>query len=132
MGEPRGAPALGIIAARNKDEARDLEGEICAWLAARGVAVRDEATMHREGTAGLDALVVLGGDGLMMRSARMFPNVPLLGINFGHVGFLTLVERKGWQAALEATLAGQSRVQHSPTLATQVIRDGAVMAEGWV
>src|SRR5205809_6204675 len=107
MGEASGMRALGIIAARNKQEAQDLEVEVTAWLAQRTIAVRDEATMQREGTAGLDALVVLGGDGLMMRSARMFPNVPLLGINFGHVGFLTMVERKDWQSALTATLSGE-------------------------
>ena len=68
----------------------------------------------------------------MMRSARMFPNVPLLGINFGHVGFLTMVERKDWQTALAATLAGQGRIQRSPTLNTAVIRNGEVVASGWV
>lgn len=127
-----GVRALGIIAALNKPEAKDLEAEIGAWLAARDIPVRDEATMLRDGTDDLDALIVLGGDGLMMRTARVFPNVPLLGINFGHVGFLTMVERKDWPQAIEATLAGQHRIQTSPTLQTEVLRDGAVIAEGWV
>ena len=47
--------------------------------------------------------------------------MPLLGINFGHVGFLTMVERKNWQIALEATIAGRCRVQHGPTLDTQTL-----------
>lgn len=132
MSEAQGAQSLGIIAALNKPEAQELEAEVTAWLVERQVTVRDEATMLRDGTDGLDALVVLGGDGLMMRTARMFPNVPLLGINFGHVGFLTMVERKKWQQALEATLAGNCRIQTSPTLQAEVFRDGAVVAEGWV
>src|SRR4051812_5668243 len=132
MTDVRGAQTLGIIAALNKPEARELEAEVSGWLAEHRVPVRDEATMLRDGTAGIDALVVLGGDGLMMRSARMFPNIPLLGINFGHVGFLTMVERKNWRQAIEATLAGRSRIQTSPTLQAEVIRDNRVIAEGWV
>lgn len=129
MTEPQ---SLGIIAARNKPQAGELEREITAWLAARQVAVRDEATMLAVGTADLDALLVLGGDGLMMRSARTFPGVPLLGINFGHVGFLTMVERKDWQQAIAATLAGQCRIQRSPTLQVDLVRQGRTVAEGWV
>lgn len=132
MGEAGRARHVGIMAARNKPEARELEAEVAAWLVAQGVAVRDEATMLRDGTGGLDVLVVLGGDGLMMRAARIFPDVPLLGINFGHVGFLTMVERRDWQTALEATLAGRCRVQRGPTLHASVIRDGETVAQGWV
>ncbi len=132
MGQAQGAQALGIIAALNKPEAQDLEREIVPWLTERQIHCRDEATMLRQGCAGLDAIIVLGGDGLMMRSARMFPNVPLLGINFGHVGFLTMVERKDWRTALEAMLAGQHRVQHSPTLHVELIRAGATVSSGWV
>lgn len=132
MSAAQRAQKLGIIAALNKPQARELEAEIAPWLAAQGVHCRDEATMLREGFADLDAIVVLGGDGLMMRAARMFPDVPLLGINFGHVGFLTLVERKDWRAAIEATLAGDCRIQRSPTLQVDLIRDGTTVNAGWV
>lgn len=132
MDAMREARALGIIAALNKPQAGELEREIAPWLHERGIACRDEATMLRDGVAGLDALVVLGGDGLMMRAARMFPGVPLLGINFGHVGFLTMVERSDWQAALGALLAGRARVQQSPTLEAELLRDGATLRSDWV
>jgi NAD+ kinase len=132
MNTMREAQALGIIAALNKPQAQELEREIAPWLCERGIACLDEATMLREGVAGLDALVVLGGDGLMMRAARMFPGVPLLGINFGHVGFLTMVERRDWRTAITALLKGHARSQHSPTLQAELIRDGATIASGWV
>ena len=125
-------PKLGILAARNKPEAETLEREITTWIEQRGGTVRDEATMLRDGAGDLDALIVLGGDGLMMRSARMFPNLPLLGINFGHVGFLTMVERSQWRQALEAVLTGQYRVQRGPTLAATVLRAGKPLGEGGV
>ena len=132
MGAMREARSLGIIAALNKPQAQELEREIALWLGEREIACRDEATMLREGVAGLDALVVLGGDGLMMRAARMFPGVPLLGINFGHVGFLTMVERRDWRTAIGALLEGHARVQHSPTLEAELIRDGVTLTAGWV
>jgi len=132
MSEALWARNLGIMAARNKPEAQELESEITAWLIGRGVIVRDEVAMLRDGTAGLDVLVVLGGDGLMMRTARIFPDIPLLGINFGHVGFLTMVERRNWQAALEATITGRCRVQRGPTLTATLLRRGEVVAQGWV
>lgn len=125
-------PTLGIVAALNKPEAKPLEAEMTTWLTAQGAAVRDEATLARDGSNDVDALVVLGGDGLMMRCARMFPNLPLLGINFGHVGFLTMVERGKWQWALEAVLAGAYEVQRGPTLATTLVRAGESVDEGWV
>lgn len=132
MSDALWAKTIGIMAARNKPEAQELEEEITPWLAGRGVEVRDEESMLRDGTAGIDVLVVLGGDGLMMRTARIFPDIPLLGINFGHVGFLTMVERRDWQTALEATITGKCRVQRGPTLNASVVRDGETIAQGWV
>ena len=119
-----GSPGIGIIAARNKPEARALAEEIGRRLAGRGVAACDEETLVRAGGAGVELLVVLGGDGLMVRSARMFPGLPLLGINFGHVGFLTMVERTDWVPALERVLARDYRVQRGPTLQADLVRDG--------
>ncbi|MGN6810191.1 MAG: NAD(+)/NADH kinase [Thermomicrobiales bacterium] len=128
----RMATTIGIIAALNKPEAQELEAEISVWLDGRGLTVHNEAALGRHGTAGVDAIVVLGGDGLMMRCAHMFPDVPLLGINFGHVGFLTMVERKNWRFALEQVVAGNCRVQRGPTLETDLVRKDRTLAQGWV
>lgn len=125
-------PTIGIIAARNKPQAKALEEEMVVWLQGRGVATRNEARLLDEGTAGVDLLAVLGGDGMMMRSARMFPDLPLLGINFGHVGFLTMVERNDWRDALEHVLAGDYRVQRGPTLTAELRRDGVAIEQGLV
>lgn len=126
------APTIGIIAARNKLQARALEADMAAWLAGREIATRNEARLLEVGAGGVDLIVVLGGDGMMMRSARMFPDVPLLGINFGHVGFLTMVERNDWRDALEHVLAGDYRVQRGPTLTAELLRDGDTIEKGLV
>jgi NAD+ kinase len=77
-----------------------------------------------------DAIVVLGGDGLMMRAAKAYPGVPLLGINFGNVGFLALVERRDWEHAIDALMSGQFRVQEGATLQATLVRGDQQLPEG--
>lgn len=79
-------------------------------------------------TAAIDLLVTFGGDGTLLRGARLLGgrDVPILGVNFGRVGFLTSVPRDGARQALLAFAAGEHRL--SPrTLLTATIRgpDGA-------
>ncbi|OUD85052.1 Inorganic polyphosphate/ATP-NAD kinase [Clavibacter michiganensis subsp. michiganensis] len=47
-------------------------------------------------TADLEIVIVLGGDGTILRSAEIVrgTSVPLLGVNLGHVGFLAESERR--------------------------------------
>jgi NAD+ kinase len=67
----------------------------------------------------------------MMRMAHAFPSIPLLGINFGKVGFLALVERAQWPTVLEQLLAGRFRIQDGPTLSADLIRGGRSIGSGW-
>ena len=65
-----------------------------------------------------DLAVVLGGDGTMLRalagsSAR---GVPVIGVNFGRVGFLTSIAPDELEAGLRARFAGELRVVELPTL----------------
>jgi NAD+ kinase len=67
---------------------------------------------------GLDLLVVLGGDGTMLRALRatLGSGTPVLGINFGRVGFLTTVDGDQLDSALARALAGDFRVVDLCTL----------------
>lgn len=122
---------IGVIAAQSKDEAAALARDVDVWLSARGCVVVHEADLVPERLSQIDAIVVLGGDGLMMRSANAYPDVPLLGINFGKVGFLAMVERRDWQAALESLLAGQFTIEEGATLEGLIERDGEGIDQGW-
>jgi NAD+ kinase len=93
-----------------------------AWLKAAGVTVVSEAEMLAGTSA--DVLVTLGGDGLIMRMAHVFPGVPILGINVGKVGFLARIERDDWQRALGELVAQRYRIQDGPTLNATLTRDG--------
>ena len=115
----------------SKDEAEALGEEVQRWLVSKGVTVVLEQDLQSDELADIDAIVVLGGDGLMMRSANAYPDVPLLGINFGKVGFLALVERTHWMTAADALLAGEYVVEQSATLAATIQRQGATFEQGW-
>jgi NAD+ kinase len=67
---------------------------------------------------GLDLLVVLGGDGTMLRALRatLGSATPVFGINFGRVGFLTTVDGDELDSALARALAGDFRVVDLSTL----------------
>jgi NAD+ kinase len=122
---------LGIVAALSKPEAEALGATIAAWLREREHTPVPETRLNADGVADVDAIIVLGGDGLMMRAANAYPDVPLFGINFGKVGFLALVEQKDWETALGLFLEGKFEVETSSTLQADLYRDGNEYDQGW-
>jgi NAD+ kinase len=120
---------FAIVPARDKEEARSLVPAIDEWLQAHGCTTLTEEQLRAGAPA--DALIALGGDGLMMRMAHSFPGAPLLGINFGKVGFLAMVERAQWRTVLELVLAGRYSVLDGPTLSASIDRDGRRIDGGW-
>lgn len=120
--------SFAIIPAHDKPQAFELAQEIRRWLQDRDATVCSEEDLRDHVEA--DVMIVLGGDGLLMHMAHTFPGVPILGINFGTVGFLTLVERADWQEALDLVLAGEFETQDGPTLAVLVWREGTSVIDG--
>ena len=122
---------FGIIAALSKREANTLAETMAVWLREHDFEPVLEADLTALGTSDLEAVVVLGGDGLMMRSANVYPDVPLLGINFGKVGFLALVEQQDWRVAMEKLVSGDFTIETSSTLEANLLRQGATLPQGW-
>ena len=78
------------------------EESVAAELGYEGVSLKNLDT---------DLLLVLGGDGSVLRAVRMMnTQVPVLGINQGHVGFLTDLERDNPDADLQALLESSLRL----------------------
>jgi len=113
---------IGLIIAQSKHEAFGIADDVEAWLRTSGVTVVSESEMLAGASA--DMLITLGGDGLIMRMAHVFPGVPILGINVGKVGFLARIERDDWQRALSELVARRYRIQDGPTLNATLTRDG--------
>jgi NAD+ kinase len=70
------------------------------------------------GVGGADLAIVLGGDGTMLRALRRFlgTGVPVLGVNFGRVGFLAAMDADALEEGLARALAGDYRVFELPAL----------------
>jgi NAD+ kinase len=81
----------------------------------------------------IEAAVVLGGDGTMLRAAEVAHerDIPLLGVNLGHVGFLSEVERSKIADVFQAVINKSYVIDPRITLAYDVERDGKVVASGW-
>jgi NAD+ kinase len=121
----------GLVAARSKPEAATLGNQIVEWLESHGHEVVEETELNEHGYEGLEAIVVLGGDGLMMRAANAYPDIPILGINFGKVGFLALVEQQDWQVAMSSLVEGSYTIEENSTLEAVLHRGDRVLEQGW-
>ncbi|HZP73124.1 MAG TPA: NAD(+)/NADH kinase [Gaiellaceae bacterium] len=83
--------------------------------AERGVELVDES-------ADVDIAIVLGGDGTMLRALGRFlgTGVPVVGVNFGRVGFLTAIPAERLEADVSRVLAGEYRTVELSTLDVSV------------
>ena len=75
---------------------------------------------------GLDVACVFGGDGTMLHAARALAphGVPLLGVNIGHLGFLTIATTKEFDAAFGDVAAGRYEVEERAMLEARLVRAG--------
>ena len=100
---------------------RDRLGDAVARL--RAVAEREGVERVEEGPASdADLAVVLGGDGTMLRALAEYlgTDVPVIGVNFGRVGFLASIRSEQLEDGLTRAFAGDFRVYEMPTLDAQV------------
>ena len=104
---------VGVIYREHSDDAASLAQTLVARLSASGREVWSlPASEEREAQARLaavDLVVVLGGDGSLISAARLCApaGAPLLGVNFGRVGFLTELEPDEVDDKLALYLEGQ-------------------------
>ncbi len=73
-------------------------------------------------SAALDAIITFGGDGTLLRGARIVAgrDVPIMGINLGRVGFLTTAPDEAMEDALEALAGGKYEIESRRALATSI------------
>jgi NAD+ kinase len=137
---------VGIVAKRKLD-ASSVLAELAGWLHARQLEVvleTDTAAMagaagacatasRDELPAGCDLLVVLGGDGTFIgmadRIARAGADVPILGVNFGSLGFLTEITLPELYPSLESVLAGTATIDARMMLNARTLREGRPFAD---
>ena len=116
----------------------DEAARVAELLAARGheavvrLAPRDDwgrGPLRARGAPPPDLVVVLGGDGSILRTARWmaYDQVPALGVNLGTLGFLAGFSREDFAAALDEIAAGRFRLVEHLMFEAEIVRDGAVV-----
>lgn len=80
-----------------------------------------------------EIVVVFGGDGTILRGAEVSRtrNIPLLGVNVGHVGFMAEVERPTSAAIAESIVSKSYAVEDRMVLGYEISRGGKNIADGW-
>ena len=108
---------VGLVMHPRRDTA-DVGELVSDYLRGRGIEVVSATPVRPD----LDAVIVLGGDGLLMHTAVDYAQLesPLLGINLGHLGFLTAAEPQNALAATRALVAGEYRVERRMMLEAEV------------
>jgi NAD+ kinase len=133
---------IGIVLKPHQPEALNTICELVEWLAERGIKllggpeIERERIAHQTGCsieevptdklAGeVDLMLVLGGDGTMIATARMIGDhqVPVLGINYGGLGYLAEFRVAELYSALESILSGNYRLDTRVMLAVELRRD---------
>jgi NAD+ kinase len=82
---------------------------------------------------GCELLVVLGGDGTLLRGAEFAraSGVPMLGVNLGRVGFLAEAERDALDQVVERVVARDYEVEERMTVDVEVHRNGSLVHTDW-
>lgn len=125
----------------HKDRDLAVTGRICRFLRERGceaVVMTGErdgpgSRVSPAGLAEADCMLVLGGDGTILRAAREIKElqIPILGINLGTLGFMTEVEPGHIEDALTQVLAGEVSRQERMMLRAVVESGKGERAEQW-
>lgn len=138
---------IGLVAKTRLEAAAGVLAELAGWLEAHGATPIFEAdTAALAGVppgrtvetrddlpAACDLVVVLGGDGTFIgmagRIAQAGVDVPILGVNFGSLGFLTEITLDELYDALEAVLDGSARIDERMLLRSRTFRGGQIFAD---
>ncbi len=128
---------VGIVGKPHHPQLRPVAEHIARRLGALGVAVvveertapAEELALPRVADllgAGVDLIVVLGGDGTLIAAARVAQagGVPLLGVNLGSLGFLTETALDRLDPVLDAVCAGSCTVEERMMLEVAVRHGG--------
>src|SRR5213593_1297818 len=142
---------IGVVVKPHQPDALTTLCRLTEWLNRRGIGlvggseIERERIEHETGCAievtsqqelaGLvDLILVLGGDGTMISTARMIGDteVPVLGVNYGGLGYLAEFRIEELFAALESILAGNYKLQRRLMLSVELRRGEKIVTSNRV
>ncbi len=132
---------VGIVLKPHQPDALKTMCELATWLAERGITLVGGPEIERERIkqetgcaveqvgadklgASVDLILVLGGDGTMIATARLLGDseVPVLGVNYGGLGYLAEFRIEELYTALESILSGNYRLDKRVMLDVELVR----------
>lgn len=132
---------IGLVLKPHQPEALKTICELTQWLTARGIELVGGPELEQDRiqqatgcsvrevqpeklAEAVDLVLVLGGDGTMIATARMIghSDVPVLGVNFGGLGYLAEFRIEELHSALEAILAENYRLDKRVMLSVELLR----------
>lgn len=133
---------IGITSKPKKAEVREIVPPLIDWLRERQIEtcidketaatleLRDKSLSRNELPAQVDLIVVLGGDGTLLATARALNRrpVPLLAVNLGGLGFLTVITTDELYPTLEMAIAGTLSTERRVQIEAEIVRADEVIA----
>jgi len=139
--EPASIKRIGVVVKPHQPDALDTLCRLTEWLRERGIQLVGqpeiaheqikqktgctvEIVKDEELAPAVDLILVLGGDGTMIATARMLGDteVPVLGVNYGGLGYLAEFRIEELYTALESILAGHYAVEKRVMLSVELMR----------
>lgn len=128
-----------IVFRPSSSEAIKNSNELAGWLKKRGLNVYSHPQQTLSGgvkkiktamMGKVDLVIVLGGDGTYLEAVRMLggEKVPILGINMGSLGFLTVTRKEDLYSAVTLTLEKKMEMRPRAMLEVKVQRHGKVIS----
>lgn len=134
--------SVGLVINLKKKNAGEVAEKIGKWFAQHDIILHEyknnfctkstDLSDHiGNAFAGLDLILVLGGDGTLLNTARMAApaQVPILGVNMGYLGFLTEVDLDSLIISLERLVSGEYRLEERMMLRCELHRNGSMVEE---
>jgi NAD+ kinase len=142
---------IGVIVRPDQPEAIKLICRLIEWLKSRGIELFITPDVDRaqvEAVTGcatpvldknqmaetVDLIIVLGGDGTMIATARLLLDreIPVLGVNFGRLGYLAEFRVEELIPAVELILKGEYRIDRRVQLSAELHREKSLKSKGRV
>ena len=142
---------IGIVLKPNQPDALRTVCELVTWLNERGITLVGTPELERDRiqnetgcpvdqapredlAAHVDLILVLGGDGTMIATARMLSDreVPVLGVNYGGLGYLAEFRIEELYQALDSILSGNFRLDRRVMLGVELRRGGELITQNRV
>ncbi|WP_089611068.1 NAD(+)/NADH kinase [Dehalobacterium formicoaceticum] len=134
--------SVGLVVNMTKKNASHVAGQIVTWLQEHNISAYEHESQYcsiskdvlaetAQKFNGLDAVIVLGGDGTLLNSARLVAphQIPILGINMGNMGFLTEVDLEHLFESLERLVKGEYSLEERMMLHCELKRSDKIIQE---